>query len=145
MGSQIQKSHIRIIEHPSYKLQRPQAKAVFIEVRVNDPGTPINYSLIESDNFFIDHNMIGCQDKYQTIVNTQKLEEKKKTYESNNFHIQPLKGILKKETSISKSPFFNEEAKFVKFQINPQYFSSNKPRVINKIKTTRKSRILTLL
>ena len=31
-----------------------------MEVKVNDPGTPINSSSIESDNFVIDDKMLSC-------------------------------------------------------------------------------------
>ncbi|CAD8105480.1 unnamed protein product [Paramecium sonneborni] len=147
MGSQIQKSNIKIVNHPSKKLQRPQAKAVFEEVRVNDPGAPINSSLIELDNCFIDDNVLGCQDQNKTINNSSNFEENKKTQDSNNFHIQPLKGILKKEPSISQSPsrYFNEEAKFVRFQLTPKYLSKHNSRVVKSVKSIRKSRITSLL
>ncbi|CAD8098645.1 unnamed protein product [Paramecium primaurelia] len=146
MGCQIYKPHIYFEDHLSQMLQRPQAKAEFIEVKVSDPGAPINSFLVECDDCFLDDDIRNSQDQNKTKNDSSNLEDNKNTQSSNYFHIKPLKGILKTQTkqSRSSSRYFNEEAKFVKFQHNHNNFSQQKMKAVRKNKQPRKSRITTL-
>ncbi|CAD8178436.1 unnamed protein product [Paramecium pentaurelia] len=147
MGSQIQKSHVNIKAHISQKIERPQAKAVFMEVRVNDPGAPINSFLVESNNFLNDNKMLNSKSQDQDKNNSPNFEENKNPQNPNNQNIKSVKGILKKQSNKSRSSsrYFNEEAKFVRFQLKNTHFSLHKHRDVEKLKKSRKSRISTQL
>ncbi|CAK91244.1 unnamed protein product (macronuclear) [Paramecium tetraurelia] len=147
MGSQIQKSQINMKAQLSRKIQRPQAKAEFIEVRVNDPGAPINSFFVESKNSLIENTMLNSHNQNQDYGNSQNLEPKKNLHNSNNDHIQSIKGILKNKSNMSQSSsrYFNEEAKFVRFQCRNTHFSQQRIRDVEKVKKPRKGRISPLL
>ncbi|CAD8076325.1 unnamed protein product [Paramecium primaurelia] len=147
MGSQIQKSHLNNQAHISQKIQRPQAKAVFIEVKVNDPGAPINSFLVESIDYLNDNNMLNRKNQNQDKNNSPIFEENKNPQNSKNSHLLSVKGILKKPNikSRSSSRYFNEEAKFVRFQLKNTYYSSQRHRDIEKIQKSRKNRSSTQL
>ncbi|CAD8180501.1 unnamed protein product [Paramecium octaurelia] len=147
MGCQINKPHAYFDGHLSQTLQRPQAKAEFIEVKVSDPGAPINSFLVECDDYYIDDPILSSFDQNKTKNDSSNFEDNKKTQSSNNLLIKPLKGILKTPTkpSRSSSRYFNEEAKFVKFQHNHNNLSQPKLKVVGKNRKTRKIRTATLI
>ncbi|CAK94268.1 unnamed protein product (macronuclear) [Paramecium tetraurelia] len=145
MGCQINKPHAYFDGHLSQTLQRPQAKAEFIEVKVSDPGAPINSFLVECDDYLFDDHILSSFDQNRTKNDSSNFEDKRRTQSSNNFLIKPLKGILKTPTkpSRSSSRYFNEEAKFVKFQHNHDNLSQPKLKVVGKNRKTRQTRTAT--